>query len=61
MAIINPPGKSEPRAEGDRESRRLAEPPTSQALWPTFMRRTIAPDPSPRAERRREQPGRRAG
>jgi len=57
MMSINPPGTAKPMAEGGREPPRLVEPPTSQALWPTFMRRTIAPDPAPRPGTRREAVG----
>lgn len=52
MASIDPPGKAKPNTDGAAATGRLPEPPTSQALWPTFMRRTIATEPLPRPKNR---------
>ncbi|WP_137125627.1 hypothetical protein [Roseomonas sp. HF4] len=52
MADIDPPGTTKPPAGPPGAAGRLSEPATSQALWPTFMRRTIAAEPLPRPEKR---------
>jgi hypothetical protein len=47
-----PPAAAEGRAGRERSPRAMAEPPTARALWPTFMRRTLAEDElRPRPER----------
>jgi hypothetical protein len=48
MCVIDPPGTKHPSDKDALDPRSLPEPPTSQALWPTFMRRTIAAEPTPR-------------
>jgi hypothetical protein len=52
MADIDPPGTTKPPVSTPGATGRLFEPPTNQALWPTFMRRTIAAEPFPRPEKR---------
>lgn len=52
MDTIDPPGTTKPPAGNPGAAGRLSEPPTSQALWPTFMRRTIAAEPPPLPEKR---------
>jgi hypothetical protein len=39
-----PAAETETKAAGATAPRALAEPATSRALWPTFMRRTLAED-----------------
>lgn len=41
MTVIDPPRRAEPPL-GPRKPQERVEPATDRALWPTFMRRTLA-------------------
>lgn len=60
MGNIEPPRRAQPPAQQGgtgrgTSPRTIQEPPTPRALWPTFMRRTLAEDqlrPRPEGEAR---------